>query len=119
MKDLQDDEYYLLVNGREGSSLWELLADLSGSEDEEEWKRHIPRFSRLIRCWQHLGFIKVFQSDEWPAHLTSEEVTGQALDTLLADPTSWEYQDPDRWTSVGSGDRDIQELEEGMCDQER
>ncbi|MFJ7770098.1 hypothetical protein ACIQ1J_17245 [Streptomyces sp. NPDC097107] len=119
MRDLQDDEYCLFINGGEGSDLWALLSDWSDSEDEEEWKKHIPRFSRLIRCWQRLGFIKVYQSGEWPAHLTSEAVTGQALDDLLADPAGWEDQDPDRWTCVGSGDRDIHELEEGMCDRER
>ncbi|MFZ3554880.1 hypothetical protein [Streptomyces sp. BH055] len=118
MKDFQDDEYCLFINGGEGSDLWSLVADWSETEDEEEWRTHIPRFSRLIRCWQHLGFIKVFQSDEWPANLTSQEVTGQALDDLLSDPTSWEYQDPERWTCVASGDRDIDELEEGMCDRE-
>ncbi|MEU8488680.1 hypothetical protein [Streptomyces sp. NPDC048641] len=39
-------------------------------------------------------------------------------DSLLADPNSWTYtEEPTRWICVASGDRDIQELEEGMCDQ--
>ncbi|MGD6749211.1 hypothetical protein [Streptomyces sp. BH105] len=119
MKEWEDDEYCLFINGGEGADLWALLADFSDTEDEEEWRTHIPRFTRLIRCWQRLGFIKVFQSDEWPADRTSEEVTGQALDDLLADPASWEYEYTVRWTCVASGDRDIHELEEGMCCQER
>ncbi|MFI5858352.1 hypothetical protein [Streptomyces parvulus] len=114
MKHLRDDEYCLFVNGGEGSDLWALLADWSDGADEEEWKEHVPRFARLIRRWQRLGFIKVFRSDAWPAHLTGEEVTGRALDELLADSASWEYRDPVRWTCVASGDRDIQELREGM-----
>ncbi|WP_413756885.1 hypothetical protein [Streptomyces sp. MMBL 11-3] len=119
MKDWEGDEYCLYVNGGEGSDLWSLLADWSGSEDEREWPRHIPRFSRLIRCWQPLGFIKVFWSDAWPADHTGEEVCGQELDELLADPSSWTYtEEPTRWICVASGDRDIQELEEGMCGQE-
>ncbi|MFI5663544.1 hypothetical protein [Streptomyces sp. NPDC051684] len=69
MKDFQDDEYCLFINGGVGSDLWSLVA-------------------------------------------------GQALDDLLSDPTSWEYQEPERWTCVASGDRDIHELEEGMCDRE-
>ncbi|MCC3650641.1 hypothetical protein LIX60_03870 [Streptomyces sp. S07_1.15] len=120
MKDWQDDEYCLYVNGGEGSDLWSLLADWSDSEDERERVKHIPRFARLIACWSRLGFIKVFRSDEWPADHTGEEVTGQELDELLADPQSWEYtEEPTRWICVASGDRDIQELEDGMCEQER
>ncbi|MGY0024428.1 hypothetical protein ACVHNB_36370 [Streptomyces sp. YJ-C3] len=115
VKEWADDEYCLFINGGEGADLWALLADWSDTEDEEEWRTHIPRFTRLISCWQRLGFIKVFQSDEWPADHTSEEVTGKDLDALLADPTSWEYEDPVRWTCVASGDRYIHELEEGMC----
>ncbi|MFJ4926146.1 hypothetical protein [Streptomyces sp. NPDC088736] len=54
-----------------------------------------------------------------PADHTGEEVRGQELDELLADPRSWKYtQEPTRWICVASGDRDIQELEEGMRDQE-
>jgi hypothetical protein len=120
MKDWQDDEYCLYVNGRENSDLWSLLADRSDSGDEQEWVKHIPRFTRLIACWSRLGFIKVFRSDEWPAGHTGEEATGQELDELLADPQSWEYtEEPTRWICVASGDREIQELEEGMCEQER
>ncbi|MEU6060399.1 hypothetical protein [Streptomyces sp. NPDC047097] len=56
----------------------------------------------------------------WPAELSGEEVTGQALADLLADPAGWAYlEEPTRWICVASGDRDIQELEEGMCHQER
>lgn len=71
------------------------------------------------RWGQPLGFIKVFRSNEWPAYHTGGEVGGQELDELLADPSSWKYtEEPTRWICVASGDRDIQELEEGMCDQE-
>ncbi|GAA2325028.1 hypothetical protein OKJ48_00840 [Streptomyces kunmingensis] len=85
-----------------------------------ERARHIPRFTRLITCWSRLGFIKVFRSDEWPADDTGEEVTGSGLDDLLADPGSWEYrEEPTRWICVASGDRDIQELEKGMCPRDR
>ncbi|MFG3589481.1 hypothetical protein [Streptomyces sp. NPDC047990] len=77
--------------------------------------RHVPRFSRLIHYWQPLGFIKVLRSDEWPADHAGEEVCGQELDQILADPSSWKYTlEPTRWICVASGDRDIQELEEGM-----
>ncbi|MFJ9123156.1 hypothetical protein ACIRJS_03630 [Streptomyces sp. NPDC102340] len=120
MKEWADDEYCLYINGTETADLWAILSDWTKSEDEEEWKKHVPRFSRLIACWQPLGFIKVFRSDEWPAELSGEEVTGQALADLLADPASWEYQEePTRWICVSPGDRDIHELEEGMCDEKR
>ncbi|WP_327668680.1 MULTISPECIES: hypothetical protein [unclassified Streptomyces] len=89
MKEWADDEYCLYINGTETADLWAILSDWTKSEDEEEWKKqHVPRFSRLIACWQPLGFIKVFRSDEWPAELCGEEVTGQALADLLADPAS-------------------------------
>jgi len=117
MKEWEDDEYCLFINGGEAADLWAVLADWTKSEDEEEWKKHIPRFARLIGCWQRLGFIKVFRSDVWPADTEGEEVTGQDLDNLLADPGSWEYaEEPTSWICVASGDRDIRELEEGMCD---
>ncbi|MEU6371878.1 hypothetical protein [Streptomyces sp. NPDC046909] len=120
MKKWEDDEYCLFINGGEGSDLWSVLADWTQSEDEEEWKRHIPRFARLISCWQPLGFIKVFRSDSPPAYYTGEEVTGEALTELLADPRSWEYSEhPTQWFCVASGDREISELEEGMCDKDR
>ncbi|MFG2521498.1 hypothetical protein [Streptomyces sp. NPDC048527] len=44
-------------------------------------------------------------------------MTGQDLADLLADPHSWEHsEEPTRWICVAAGDRDIHELEEGMCD---
>ncbi|MGD6740884.1 MULTISPECIES: hypothetical protein [unclassified Streptomyces] len=42
MKEWQDDEYCLFINGGEGSGLWAVLADFSETEDEEEWRTHIP-----------------------------------------------------------------------------
>ncbi|MDN3021655.1 hypothetical protein [Streptomyces sp. S.PB5] len=116
MKQWEDDEYCLHINSREGADLWSVLADWTQSEDEEEWRRHIPRFARLIACWQPLGFIRVFRSDEWPADRTGEEVTGAALTGLLADPVSWEYSEhPVEWICVTPGAREISELEDGMC----
>ncbi|MEB8340166.1 hypothetical protein [Streptomyces endophyticus] len=90
---MQDDEYCLYINGTETADLWAILSDWTKSEDEEEWNKHVLRFSRLISCWQPLGFIKVFRSDECPA-----------------DPASWEYQEePTRWICVAPGDRSIEE----------
>ncbi|MFF1686662.1 MULTISPECIES: hypothetical protein [unclassified Streptomyces] len=118
MKDWADDEYCLYVNGGEASDLWAVLADWTQGEDEEEWKRHIPRFARLIAYWQPLGFIRVFRSDEWPAYGAGQEVTGEELTELLADPRSWAYaEEPTQWICVASGHRPISELEEGMCDE--
>ncbi|MFE6904056.1 hypothetical protein ACFVFJ_45885 [Streptomyces sp. NPDC057717] len=119
MVDWEDDEYCLYVNAREASSLWMILADWTQSEDEELWKSSIPRFAAIITCWQRLGFIKVFQAEEWPAHLEGVEISSSDLPRLLRDPRSWEYsENPKRVICIAIGDRDITELKSGMCEDE-
>ncbi|MFE6039855.1 hypothetical protein [Streptomyces sp. NPDC056452] len=115
MKEWTDDEYCLHVNAREGSYLWMLLSDRSQSEDEEIWKSHIPAFRDLISQWVQLGFVKLCQGADWPVDLSTSEVPPDEVDGVLADPTSWQYEEnPSRYTAVTVGDRDITELDEGM-----
>ncbi|WP_405748362.1 hypothetical protein OG232_00075 [Streptomyces sp. NBC_01411] len=113
---MSEDEYCLHVNAREGSSLWMILADRTQSEDEEDWAQYIPVFSRIIECWSRLGFVRLFQGREFPVDLSGEEVDVGDIPDLLRDPNSWAYEENPTWTiCIVLGDRDLVELEDGMC----
>ncbi|GAA4887295.1 hypothetical protein ACFPM3_20670 [Streptomyces coeruleoprunus] len=108
-----DEEYCLYVNASEGSTLWQILADWTQSEDEELWKQHIPLFSRLIVQWHRWGFLKVRQGAEWMAAALGDEVPADRLEAVLGDPANWEYdENPKVYTFVTVGDRDIVELKD-------
>ncbi|MFF9340196.1 MULTISPECIES: hypothetical protein [unclassified Streptomyces] len=113
MKDMTREEYCLYVNMREGSSLWEILADFTQSENEDVWVSCIPEFSRLILKWQRLGFLKIAQSVKWPAVTYGDEVSGEKLDALIRDFRSWGYaEEPELYVEVTLGARNISELDE-------
>lgn len=104
----EDDEYCLLVNAKEGSPLWSLLADWSDTEDEEEWRRHIPRFSSLIAHWHRAGYVRLFQGEDWATGPDAQEVTAADVPGLLADPDTWAWRDfSERVTIVALTEREI------------
>ncbi|MBZ4321187.1 hypothetical protein [Streptomyces huiliensis] len=90
---ITEEEEYVYVNSREGSPLWSLLADWSDSEDEEEWKRHVPLFAGIVSRWCRKGYIDVFEGPEMPAWWGGRRISGAELDRLLADPAAWEYRE--------------------------
>ncbi|MFC5723092.1 hypothetical protein ACFP1Z_23265 [Streptomyces gamaensis] len=105
MEWISPEEECALLNARELSPLWSLLADWSESEDEEVWRRHIPVFTRIISRWSQEKYIVVHSGPEWPACEAGDVVAGSALERLLADPATWEYQeDPVRVIGLAPGE---------------
>lgn len=93
-----------------------ILADRTQSENEEDWVKYIPIFSRIIECWSRLGFVRLFQGAELPVYLSGEEVDVGGVPGLLGKSDSWAYGGNPRWAvCVVLGDRDLVELEDGMC----
>ncbi|MCD9141800.1 hypothetical protein [Streptomyces albireticuli] len=88
-----DEEECVLVNAREMAPLWSVLADWTGSEDEAEWAVAAPAFAEIIRRWDKAGYVHVYCGGEWPAHEGGERVTGEALEALLRNPSTWEYRE--------------------------
>ncbi|MBB5117431.1 hypothetical protein [Streptomyces eurocidicus] len=88
-----DEEECVLLNAREMSPLWSVLADWTDSEDEAEWVAVAPVFAEIIERWDKAGYVCVYRGDEWPAHEGGERVTGEALEALLRLPSTWEYRE--------------------------
>lgn len=88
-----DEEECVLVNAREMSPLWSVLADWTDSEDEAEWVPVVPVFAEIIARWEKAGRIEVHRGAHWPAHEDGERVTGEALDALLRETSTWEYRE--------------------------
>ncbi|MFF4161095.1 hypothetical protein [Streptomyces sp. NPDC001678] len=110
MESITHEEEYVRFNAREYSPLWSLLADWSKSEDEEEWRQHIPVFTEIISRWSRKGYIAVHVGPEWPAFDGGELITGPDLERLLEDHTTWEYEEnPDRVIGLSPG-RNFQEI---------
>ncbi|MFE2540468.1 hypothetical protein [Actinacidiphila glaucinigra] len=108
MQEWTDDEYLLYVNAREGSRLWEILADRTQSADEKLWEEYVPAFSRLIVRWQRLGFLKVRRGTEWPVAYVGDDVPTDQVASLVQDPASWKYaEEPSIVIAVTVGDRPI------------
>ncbi|MGW0858030.1 hypothetical protein [Streptomyces sp. NPDC002690] len=114
---MSEDEYCLHVNAREGSLLWMILADRTQSEDEKDWVPYIPVFAKLIECWSSNGFVRLFRGTEFPIDVSGEEVPAGEVSDLLGDMSSWAYAEESQPAiCVVRGDRDLVELEDGMCD---
>ncbi|WKK21994.1 hypothetical protein QZH56_24705 [Streptomyces olivoreticuli] len=90
---LSEEEECVLVNAREMSPLWSVLADWTGSEDEELWLASAPVFAEIIRRWDEAGYVQVYEGDEWPAHEGGKRVTGGALEVLLRRQSTWAYRE--------------------------
>ncbi|RLV08678.1 hypothetical protein CTZ27_07845 [Streptomyces griseocarneus] len=90
---LSEEEECVLVNAREMSPLWSVLADWTGSEEEADWVTVAPVFAEIIGRWEKAGYVEVYRGDEWPAHEGGERVTGEALEEMLRCPSTWEYRE--------------------------
>ncbi|ARZ70189.1 hypothetical protein SMD11_4592 [Streptomyces albireticuli] len=88
-----DEEECVLVNAREMSPLWSVLADWTGSEDEGEWTALVPVFAQIVERLDKAGSVHVYRGDAWPAHEGGERVTGEALEALLRLSSAWEYRE--------------------------
>ncbi|MFC5143830.1 hypothetical protein [Streptomyces aureoversilis] len=93
MDRLSEEEECVLVNAREMSPLWSVLADWADSEDEAEWAPLAPVFAEIIGRWERAGRLEVHRGDAWPAHEGGQRVTGDALGALLRHPSTWEYRE--------------------------
>ncbi|MCX5400965.1 hypothetical protein [Streptomyces sp. NBC_00102] len=114
---MSEDEYCLHVNAREGALLWMILADRAQSEDEGDWIQYVPVFAKLIECWSRKGFVRLFRGTEFPVDASGEEVPIGKISDLLGRASSWAYvEEHQPAICVVLGDRDLVELEEGMCD---
>ncbi|MFE6039853.1 hypothetical protein [Streptomyces sp. NPDC056452] len=113
---MTEDEYCLLVNCRELSPLWALLADRTQSDDPEVWATEIPAFTELIERWARLKFVQLYAGLEWPPpHVSGQKVPDDDVPEVLSDPESWQCLDnPTRVITVALSERDFSELEEGM-----
>ncbi|MFF5535833.1 hypothetical protein ACFY71_25680 [Streptomyces cinerochromogenes] len=89
----EDDEYCLFVNATEGSPLWSLLADWTDGEDEEEWRRNVPRFSSLIAHWHRSGLIRLTRAEGWAYLPDAREVPTADVPSVLADPATRAYRE--------------------------
>ncbi len=90
---LSKEEECVLINAREMSLLWSILADWTNSEDEQIWGEVAPMFAEIVRRWEAAGYIQVYQGEEWPAHEGGTQVTGEKLQDLLRDPSTWQYHE--------------------------
>ncbi|MGW7091093.1 hypothetical protein [Streptomyces sp. NPDC054874] len=88
---MNEDEYFLYVNVLEGSALWSILADRSGSEDEAAWEALIPLYSDLLTRWVNLGYVKLVVGEGWTAAETGRDLPRSRAVGVLADESSWRY----------------------------
>ncbi|MET7336283.1 hypothetical protein [Nonomuraea sp. NPDC005650] len=93
MEWLSEAEECLLLNTREMSPLWALLADWTKSEDESKWDEARPILLEMIKDWEHRRIIEVHIGPQWPAHFEGVRVEGEDLLLLLHNPQSWHYNE--------------------------
>ncbi|MCF3106005.1 hypothetical protein IPZ58_31190 [Streptomyces roseoverticillatus] len=87
------EEECVLVNARETSPLWSVLADWTRGGDEAEWLAVAPVFAEIIGRWEGAGYVEVYRGEEWPAHQGGERLTGDVLEETLRRPSTWEYRE--------------------------
>ncbi|MEU6789087.1 hypothetical protein ABZ912_58745 [Nonomuraea angiospora] len=92
MEWLSEAEECLLLNAREMSTLWALLADWTKSEDESKRDEARPIFLEMIKEWEHERIVEVYIGPQWPAHFEGVRVEGEDL-LLLNDPQYWHYDE--------------------------
>jgi hypothetical protein len=101
---LSEIEECILINAREMSSLWSVLADWTGSEDEEEWVQFEPAFASVMESWVKKEYLEIYEGDEWPAHEAGRLVPASEIHEMLANHESWTYSDsPTRVISLLPG----------------
>ncbi|QLE72004.1 hypothetical protein FGW37_10665 [Streptomyces rectiverticillatus] len=90
---LSEEEECVLVNAREMSPLWSVVADWTRGGDEAECAAVVPVFADIVGRWARAGYVEVYLGDEWPAHQGGERLTGEALEEVLRRPSTWEYRE--------------------------
>ncbi|GGX70848.1 hypothetical protein [Streptomyces hiroshimensis] len=90
---LSEEEECVLVNAREMSPLWSVVADWTRGGDDAECSAVVPVFTEIIGRWERAGYVEVYRSDEWPAHEAGERLTGDVLEEALRRPSTWAYRE--------------------------
>ncbi|MGW1507137.1 hypothetical protein ACWCQW_53725 [Streptomyces mirabilis] len=104
MERLSEIEECILINAREMSSLWSVLADWTGSEDEETWVEFEPVFASVMESWVEREYLEIYEGEEWPAHEAGRLVPVSEVHDMLANHESWMYSDsPTRVISLLPG----------------
>ncbi|MGW4650162.1 hypothetical protein [Kitasatospora sp. NPDC004289] len=112
MRALTRDEECLLVNAREGTELWAVLADRAETEEDEERDSYVPLFTALITDWTREGYVRLRRGGAWPHWLTDgRDVPVEEVPAVLADPASWAYEEePVSVVAVVVGARPVDDL---------
>jgi len=103
---LSEEEECVLVNAREMSPLWALLADWTESEDQGEWMHFEPVFAEIVERWSALDYVDVYIGPAWPAHESGYRARKEDVPGILSDHGSWQYPErPGRVISLLPGER--------------
>ncbi|MFJ9710164.1 hypothetical protein [Streptomyces sp. NPDC101234] len=104
MERLSEIEECILINAREMSSLWSVLADWIESEDEEVWVEFEPVFASVMESWVEKGYLEIYEGEEWPAHEAGRLVPVSEVHDMLANHEAWTYSEsPTRVISLLPG----------------
>jgi len=104
MERLSEIEECILINAREMSSLWSVLADWTDSEDEEVWIDFESVFASVMESWVERGYLEIYEGEKWPAHEAGLLVPVSEVHGLLANHESWTYSEsPNRVISLLPG----------------
>lgn len=93
MERLSEIEECILINAREMSSLWSVLADWTGSEDEEAWVEFESVFASVMESWVEKEYLEIYEGGEWPAHEAGRLVPVSQVHDMLANHESWTYSE--------------------------
>ncbi|MCX5139938.1 MULTISPECIES: hypothetical protein [unclassified Streptomyces] len=91
MERLSEIEECILINAREMSSLWSVLADWTESEDEDVWVGFEHTFASIMEDWIKKGYLEIYEGEEWPAHEAGYLVPMNKVHDILANHESWMY----------------------------
>ncbi|MFJ6011874.1 hypothetical protein [Streptomyces sp. NPDC092952] len=101
---LSEIEECILINAREMSSLWSVLADWTGSEDEEAWVGSESAFASVMESWVERGYLGIYEGEDWPAHEAGRLVPVGEVHEMLTKHESWAYSEsPTRVISLLPG----------------
>ncbi|MFF7365472.1 hypothetical protein [Streptomyces sp. NPDC008125] len=101
---LGEIEECILINAREMSSLWSVLADWTGSEDEEVWVEFESIFASVMESWVKKGYLEIYEGEDWPAHEAGRLVPVSEVHEMLTSHESWTYSEsPTRVISLLPG----------------
>ncbi|MFD8295722.1 hypothetical protein ACFV13_05780 [Streptomyces bauhiniae] len=93
MQRLTEIEECIVINTREMSALWSVLADWTSSEDEELWVQFEPLFASVVTSWVEKEYLEIYEGPEWPAYEKGRLIPVIECPALLADHEAWVYSE--------------------------